>query len=487
VTTLETGLHYPLQLDKLPESWEAGYVGDFATNIEPGFASGEHNREGTGVPHLRPMNIDRSGKIDLNIVKYVDPAKNVRRLRCGDVLFNNTNSPELIGKTTAITKQMDWAFSNHMTRIAFSERVDPKFAAYQLHFLWMTGYFLHKCVKHVNQASVSSTTLARTVPFIRPPLDQQKAIVAEIEKQFSRLDDAVANLKRVKANLKRYKAAVLKAAVEGKLTEEWRKVHPDVEPASELLKRILAERRPKWNGKGKYREPEIPETANLPALPRGWTVTSVSQLLTEPLCNGISVKGSDAPPGVRALRLSAMSDTGFDYSEVRYLPLSEDDVEDLWIVEGDFFISRGNGSLHLVGRGTSAQQPSDPTIFPDTMIRLRLAKYIRESGWLQTIWSSRLVRSQIERKVKTTAGIYKIAQPEVEQITIPVPPLLEQERIVTEVEQRFSVIATVEAQMAANFQRAERLRQTILQNAFNGTLYHHFRRPDDSGVNNTRR
>ena len=76
-----------------------------------------------------------------------------------------------------------------------------------------------------------------------PPIIQQETIVAEIEKQFSRLDEAVANLKRVKANLKRYKAAVLKAAVEGKLTEEWRKAHPDVEPASELLKRILAERR----------------------------------------------------------------------------------------------------------------------------------------------------------------------------------------------------------------------------------------------------
>ena len=65
-------------------------------------------------------------------------------------------------------------------------------------------------------------TLGET-PIRVAPLDQQKRIVAEIEKQFSRLDEAVANLKRVKANLKRYKAAVLKAAVEGKLTEDWRK------------------------------------------------------------------------------------------------------------------------------------------------------------------------------------------------------------------------------------------------------------------------
>jgi predicted GIY-YIG superfamily endonuclease len=64
-----------------------------------------------------------------------------------------------------------------------------------------------------------SQGIIRNLEIPVPPLDQQKRIVAEIEKQFSRLDEAVANLKRVKANLKRYKAAVLKAAVEGRLVE----------------------------------------------------------------------------------------------------------------------------------------------------------------------------------------------------------------------------------------------------------------------------
>ncbi|MGB5613437.1 MAG: hypothetical protein WBM67_12350, partial [Sedimenticolaceae bacterium] len=145
-----------------------------------------------------------------------------------------------------------------------------------------------------------------------PTKEDQDRIVAEIEKQFSRLDEAVASLKRVKANLKRYKAAVLKAAVEGKLTEEWRaaqasanvagghdsmdgggrakqdaraeepgatKAHPDVEPASKLLDRILAERRAKWEKaelakmeakgkapkndkwKAKYKEPTTPDAS----------------------------------------------------------------------------------------------------------------------------------------------------------------------------------------------------------------------------------
>ena len=193
-------------------------------------------------------------------------------------------------------------------------------------------------------------------------------------------------------------------------------------------------------------------------------------MLAEPLCNGISVKGSDNPPGVRALRLSAMSDSGFDYADARYLPLSPTDVDDLWIQEGDFFIARGNGSLHLVGRGTAAQPPPLPTIFPDTMIRVRLAMEVRHTGWVRGIWQSRVLRSQIERMVKTTAGIYKIAQPQVEQLMVPFPPLAEQDRIVAELARRMSVVDEMEAAFAANLQRATRLRQSILQRVFAGRL-----------------
>ncbi|MFZ5589080.1 MAG: restriction endonuclease subunit S [Pseudomonadota bacterium] len=87
-------------------------------------------------------------------------------------------------------------------------------------------YWWLKGSKDLAESMASGTTFlelsgakAKQLPIPVAPLDQQKHIVAEIEKQFSRLDEAVANLKRVKANLKRYKAAVLKAAVEGRLVE----------------------------------------------------------------------------------------------------------------------------------------------------------------------------------------------------------------------------------------------------------------------------
>ena len=131
----------------------------------------------------------------------------------------------------------------------------------------------------------------RNFEFVKASPEDQDKVVAEIEKQFSRLDETVASLKRIQANLKRYKAAVLKAAVEGKLTEQWRKDHPDVEPADQLLKRILAERRAKWESKElakikpkddswkkKYKEPAGPDMVNLPELPEGWVWTNFEQL-----------------------------------------------------------------------------------------------------------------------------------------------------------------------------------------------------------------
>ncbi len=472
--------------------------------------------------------------------------------RDGDVIFAKVTSCMEDGKAAVmrgLTNGIGFG-STEFFALRPKERLD---ASYLFHFVVQKSFRRQAAQNMTGAVGLRRVpkSYMELQPIPLPPLSEQRRIVAEIEKQFTRLEVGVAALRRVQANLKRYRAAVLKAACEGKLVpteaelarqraashpggvraisrgssasdtpgkksreiihpegvaeraagagipsgcgDSWNDVpgvssrqallNPrliaasppgfeshDFESGEQLLKRILSERRKHWQGRGQYKEPAAPDTADLPPLPVGWTWASVEQLLREPLCNGVSVKGTDHPPGVRALRLSAMSNSGFDYSQSRYLPLSESDVEDIWIQEGDFFMSRGNGSLHLVGRGTSAQKPPYPTIFPDTMIRLRLADAILKSGWLRSLWPSRLVRSQIETRVKTTAGIYKIAQPQVEGMVLPLPPLAEQTRIVAEVERRLSVVEELESVVSANLQRAARLRQSILHKAFTGEL-----------------
>lgn len=435
------------------------------------------HQTGRRLPYLRNVNV-RWGTIethDLLEMNFEDDQLDRFGLKPNDVLVCEGGEP---GRASTWNGRLpDLKFQKALHRVRFKVPFDPRLLVYFLELLAKTGglerRFTGSTIKHFTREAF----VQLPIPF--PPEKEQRRIVAEIEKQFTRLEAGAAASRRVQANLKRYRAAVLKAACEGRLVPTEAELaktgnrKAKFEPGKALLARILTERRQNWQGRGKYKEPFAPETEKLSPLPDGWTWVSVEQLLREGLCNGVSVKGSDNPPGVRALRLSAMSNSGFDYSDARYLPLAESDVDDLWIEEGDFFMSRGNGSLHLVGRGTSAQKPLRPTIFPDTMIRLRLADAVRISGWVPMLWPSRLVRAQIETRVKTTAGIYKIAQPQVEEMVIPLPPLAEQTRIVAEVERRLSVVDELEAVVSANLQRATRLRQSILHCAFSGRLSGH--------------
>ena len=143
--------------------------------------------------------------------------------------------------------------------------------------------------------------------FCLPPfsLSSQRRIVAEIEKQFTRLEAGVAALRRVQANLKRYRAAVLKAACEGKLVptehelskskgrrkkDETKRMKPadstssflippsTFESGEALLRRILTERRQNWQGRGQYKEPVGSAAANLPQIPEGWACASLGEV-----------------------------------------------------------------------------------------------------------------------------------------------------------------------------------------------------------------
>ena len=142
----------------------------------------------------------------------------------------------------------------------------------------------------------------RELPYSHPSPEQRR-IVAEIEKQFTRLDASVAALKRVQANLKRYRASVLKAACEGKLVPTEAELAQtegrDYEPADQLLARILSERRARWESQEKrgrkYKEPAAPDTSNLPKLPEAWVwATVLIQQVSHRIQYGTSSKAGSA-------------------------------------------------------------------------------------------------------------------------------------------------------------------------------------------------
>jgi type I restriction enzyme S subunit len=269
---------------------------------------------------------------------------------------------------------------------------------------------------NISQGIVRSTSLPLA------PSNEQDRIVAEIEKQFTRLDAAVTALKRVQANLKRYRAAVLKAACEGHLV-----------PTKDAR------------------------------------LAPVSELLAEPLANGRSPQQSAG--GMPILKLTALQDGLVDLSAIRFGEVPAALATQLRIQKGDVFVSRGNGSVRLVGRaGLVNITPGTGLIFPDTMIRVRVATNIVSARYFTYIWNSQFVRTQIERTARTTAGIHKISQADIERFVIPLPDIDTQHAVVDQLDSQLSSVSAAEAMASSGLLRADRLRQSILKRAFEGKL-----------------
>jgi type I restriction enzyme, S subunit len=349
--------------------------------------------------------------------------------------------------------------------------LEPYFLHYLLNYYRRTGKFIEIAQHAVNQSSLNQRKImSLLIP--TPPINTQKTIVAEIEKQFSRLDEAVANLKRVKANLKRYKAAVLKAAVEGKLTEEWRKAHPDVEPASKLLGCILSERRAKGMGRGKYTEPIAPDISKLPELPEGWVWASIDQAMEDSLI-GLDrgrAQQTDSPKGgVPYIKMNNVTMDGrVVFSDLAFVPASKDEGARFALRDGDLLFNTRN-SKELVGKIGIVHNPPRGSIYNNNLMRMRVRKKILPAFVCAQMCSVGF-RGRMELVKKATTNVAAMYAKDLFPLAIALPPTVEQEQIVEEVESRMSMIDELQSTVEANFTRADRLRQSILQHAFAGQL-----------------
>ena len=304
------------------------------------------------------------------------------------------------------------------------------------------------------------------------PLAEQRRIVAEIETQFTRLDSSVAALRRAQANLRRYRASVLKDACEGRLVpteaELARSGGREYEPADVLLERVLAERRARWESqekrRGKYREPSAPDTSNLPQLPEGWVWSSLGQCF-------------DVYVGATPRR------TREDYWNGEIAWVSSGEVSFNRIAETRETITAeglknsstdlhppGTVLLGMIGEGKTRGQVSILDIHAcnsqnSAAIRVSEAGTSAEYVFYY-LWSQYRETRQIGSGNNQPA----LNKTRVQEIPLPLPPLAEQRRIVAEVERRLSVEQQTEATVEASLARTERLRQSILKQAFSGRL-----------------
>ncbi len=164
-------------------AWKKESIGSLIKSkkilVKNGFAQGGYNQSGDGIPHIRPFNVSTEGNIDLTQIKYVAPLAedSPYLLQENDVIFNNTNSEDLVGKTAIFNYSEACALSNHMTyvRVLDGETIDAYWLAKKLHHLWKKRVFKSLCRRYVGQASIGLDRLSSIELFL-PSIDEQRAI-----------------------------------------------------------------------------------------------------------------------------------------------------------------------------------------------------------------------------------------------------------------------------------------------------------------------
>ncbi len=353
------------------------------------------------------------------------------------------------------------AFNQQINAVVFNENVLPEFGFYYAQTLkpWLYGESSATTIPIVNKGKFQQARF----PLV--PMSEQRRIVAEIEKQFSRLDEAVANLQRVKANLKRYKASVLKAAVEGRLVETEASIAQregcSYETGEQLLQRILEDR--KARAKGKRVAVNQPDPEGLSDCPEGWVWTTCDAAINS-IDAGASFKCEERPPvpgEVGVLKVSALTWGTYDENESKTCK-DEGRIEEKYLVrDGDFLFSRAN-TIELVGACVIVGKTTKQLMLSDKTLRFKLDEKVLPE-WLQICLRCKFGRDEIERLATgNQESMRNIGQERIRQIRIPLPALSEQERIIAEADRHLSIIRKVEREIDANFLRSQVLRQATL-------------------------
>ncbi|ESA35120.1 restriction modification system dna specificity domain-containing protein [Leptolyngbya sp. Heron Island J] len=383
-------------LPELPKSWSWICLDDVLLGIEAGKSFKAEGRPPSdnevGVLKVSAVTWkifnDTESKTCL-VPEQIEPRFFVQP---GDFLFSRANTIDLVGACVIVHKvSRRVMLSDKTLRFRFSD-ISPDWVLYMLR----TGHGRNEIERLAtgNQDSMRNIGQAR-IRRIRipcPPLAEQYRIVNKIEELFTQLDAGVDLLKKLKVKLKRYRQAVLKAAVEGKLTQDWRAAHQDeLEPASVLLDHILKERREKWEAdqlakmeakgkvpkndkwKLKYKEPPAPDTKALPELPEHWTWTSMDCLGS--ISGGVTKnsKRKQFPLQMPYLRVANVYSGELRLQEMKEIGVAETEIDRVLLQAGDLLIVEGNGSIDQIGRVAIWDGSIEPCLHQNHLIKIRFS------------------------------------------------------------------------------------------------------------------
>lgn len=201
---------------KLPKGWKRVTLGDIVTNVEYG-SSAKSLKTGK-IPVMRMGNI-QNGRFDWRDLVFSDNEEEIKKylLKKNDVLFNRTNSPELVGKTAIYKGERPAIFAGYLIRInRIESQIDGNYLTYYLNSHKARCYGDTIKTFGVNQANINGTKL-KTYPIPLAPLSEQQKIIEILEEKLSVCDQMEQTIVQSLQQAESLRQSILKQAFEGKL------------------------------------------------------------------------------------------------------------------------------------------------------------------------------------------------------------------------------------------------------------------------------
>lgn len=418
---------------ELLEGWGYVRLGEIVTHIKSGFACSKRYEVEKGIPHLRPNNIGFNGELDLSKLVYI-PEEMVDltkySLKKGDILFNNTNSKELVGRASLVKKNLNYGFSNHITRLRVNKNdknfITPKWMVSAINYLWIQGYFLKICRKWIGQAGVNTKMLKSTlIPL--PQLLEQKRIIARIEQLFNKLDEIK------------------------KLRKEALEESKDLMPSA--LHKVFS---------------KVDE--------KSWKWVRLGEIVTYK--TGIWGKvetETESKDFYPILRSTNIANWNLKLKDIAYrkVEIPSEKIREYILENGDLIITKSSGSTHLVGESAIFyKSPKDfkTYLFSNFTLRIRAKYEIIYPKFLHYYLMSPIGREKFEEMHRTTSGLRNLKTKAYFNQPIPLPPLSEQKRISTYLDKIQGKTQALQKLQEGTEKEAKKFRESILCKAFRGEL-----------------
>lgn len=411
----------------------------------------------------RIKKIDFSGNIHLDA--ETDTKTDMIRVKSGDLVISGINAAK--GAIAVHAEDDDVLATIHYSAYQFnSDRISVDFLKWFFKSPEFTNLLREQIPGGIKTELKPKHILPLQVKI--PKLSEQITVAQRLDRfqlEQRKLEHEIDNQQSLVTKLKQ---AILQEAIQGKLTADWRATHPNVEPASQLLKCIQAEKARLIATKKLRPEKPLPKisSAEIPfEIPKSWEWCRLGMTIENKPRNGVSLKPVDYETNAKTLKLSATSSGTFDGSQVKYLDLNVEKDSYLWLRDGDILIQRAN-SLELVGTAAVYRGAEMEFIYPDLMMKCR-AVFSESTEYLHHVLSARITRDYFKSKASGSAGnMPKVNQDTVTNTLIPLPPLAEQAAIIERVESLMTTCRALEAEIEQARTHAAHLLQAVLKEAF---------------------